>query len=64
MSYSGLNTSRSKELYKMACELVPGGVGSHAQGYPYFDPYPLFLERGRGSKFWDVDENEFIDYAL
>ncbi|NIN53572.1 MAG: aspartate aminotransferase family protein, partial [Nitrososphaeria archaeon] len=48
----------------MACELVPGGVGSHAQGYPYFDPYPLFLERGRGSKFWDVDENEFIDYAL
>lgn len=66
MGYPGLKTDRSKELYERTCKVVPGGVGSQAQaGAPgAFDPYPLYMQRGEGSKIWDVDGNEYIDYAL
>lgn len=65
MSYPGLKTSNSKRLYEMTCRIVPGGVGSHAQAGPpgAFDPYPLYMNRGQGSRIWDVDGNEYIDYA-
>jgi len=66
MSYPDLKTDKSKSLYEMTCKVVVAGVGSHAQaGSPGpFDPYPLYMDRGQGSKIWDVDGNEYIDYAL
>jgi glutamate-1-semialdehyde 2,1-aminomutase len=55
------NTRRSAELFEKACEVIPGGVTAHIK---YFDPHPLMMEKGKGSKLYDVDGNEYIDYLL
>lgn len=56
-----LKTSKSRILYEENKKLMPCGVSSN---YRYFDPYPLYLVRGKGSKVWDVDGNEYIDFNL
>ena len=40
---------------------IPGGVTSNVR---FFPPYPLFMERAAGSKIYDVDGREYIDYCL
>jgi glutamate-1-semialdehyde 2,1-aminomutase len=55
------NTSRSKDLYDRAKRLMPGGVSSPVRA---FAPYPLYISKGKGSKIWDVDGNEYIDYCM
>lgn len=52
-------TRRSGEYYERARAVMPGGVPSHFQRN---DPWPVYLERGRGSRVWDVDENEYVDF--
>ena len=42
-------------------KLFPGGVNSAIQ---FFPPYPVIVERGLGSRLWDVDGNEYIDYVM
>ncbi len=54
-------TRRSEHLYKEASDITPLGVGSN---FRYFEPYPFFVQRGRGSKIWDADGNEYIDFAM
>ena len=64
--YPGLKTDRSKDLWKRTCEVVAAGVGSHAQAGPpgAYDPFPLYMKDGFGSRIHDLDGNEYIDYAL
>src|SRR5512136_528096 len=50
---------RSKEMFEKAEGMVPRGVAHDAW---QASPFPLFLTRARGSRIWDVDGNEFIDY--
>lgn len=57
-----MNISKSKELYEKAVELIPEGVSSNLRGYPAYSPHPIFIDRGEGSKVYDVDGNEYIDY--
>jgi glutamate-1-semialdehyde 2,1-aminomutase len=52
-------TSGSKTLYERALKSLPGGVSSNFQAG---DPYPIYLERGRGSSVWDVDGTEYKDF--
>ncbi len=52
-------TRRSGEYYERARAVMPGGVPSHFQRN---DPWPVYLERGEGSRVWDVDGNEYIDF--
>jgi glutamate-1-semialdehyde 2,1-aminomutase len=52
---------KSGELHKEACNYIPAGVSSNARAYPTFDPYPIFLQRAKGSRVWDADGNEMID---
>ena len=52
-------TPRSAALYERAEESMPFGVTSSFQAG---DPYPIYLSRGAGSKVFDVDGNEYIDY--
>jgi glutamate-1-semialdehyde 2,1-aminomutase len=61
---SGLNTRNSWAVYERALKVMPGGASSHGQCYPIFDPYPLTIERGKGSRIWDMDGNEYIDFIL
>jgi len=52
----------SAALYREAKEVVAGGVGSNDRGLVH--PHPIFVGRGAGSRIWDVDGNEYIDYLL
>jgi len=61
---SGLNTSKSRELYVRSRQIIPGGASSNPRCYPIFDPYPLAMTRGKGSRIWDLDGNSYIDYKL
>ena len=56
--------TKSKELFKRATKVIPQGI------YGHFSPattipgsYPYFITKAKGSHFWDVDGNEYIDYV-
>ncbi|MBA2873681.1 glutamate-1-semialdehyde 2,1-aminomutase [Thermaerobacillus caldiproteolyticus] len=55
---------RSKEAYQEAVQLLPGGVNSPVRAFKSVNMTPIFMERGQGSKIYDVDGNEYIDYVL
>jgi glutamate-1-semialdehyde 2,1-aminomutase len=57
-----MNTNRSKNLFEEAKKYIPGGVNSPVRAFKSVGGDPLFIKRGEGSKFWDVDGNEYIDY--
>ena len=50
---------RSRERWLKAKEFISKGVPSSFQDAP---PQPIFIERGRGSRVWDVDGNEYVDF--
>jgi glutamate-1-semialdehyde 2,1-aminomutase len=54
-------TTGSARLFERAGKLLPRGSG-HA--WTPRIPYPLFMDHGKGSRVWDVDGNEYLDYVL
>ena len=56
--------NKSKELFKKAASLIPCGIYGHMSPAPMVptEAYPFYISKARGSKFWDIDGNEFIDY--
>lgn len=58
------NFDRSKQAYQEAVELMPGGVNSPVRAFKSVDMDPIFMEKGEGSRLYDVDGNEYIDYVL
>src|SRR5947199_5319608 len=54
-------TPASKAAWERASTLIPGGVGSAIQ---FKEPYPLSIGDSKGSRVWDLDGNEYIDYLL
>lgn len=55
---------KSNKAFKEASELMPGGVNSPVRAFKSVNMDPIFMERGRGSKIYDIDGNEYIDYVL
>ncbi len=55
--------SRSLQLFERAQLSIPGGVNSPVRAFKSVETHPLFIERGKGSKIYDIDGNEFIDYV-
>ncbi|NBI30267.1 aspartate aminotransferase family protein [Chengkuizengella sp. YPA3-1-1] len=55
------NTKQSAQLFEQAKKGIPGGVTANIK---YIAPHPIIMERGKGSKLYDVDKNEYIDYLL
>ncbi len=53
---------KSKKMYEDAKEIFAMGVGSQVQAAS--KPHPIYISHGKGSKIYDVDGNEFIDYLL
>jgi glutamate-1-semialdehyde 2,1-aminomutase len=43
---------------------MPGGVNSPVRAFKSVNMDPIFMERGKGSKIYDIDGNEYIDYVL
>lgn len=58
------STTKSNTLWEEARRLMPGGVNSPVRAFQAVGGTPLFIERGFGSKIYDVDENEYIDYVM
>ncbi|MHB8859246.1 MAG: glutamate-1-semialdehyde 2,1-aminomutase [Thermoleophilia bacterium] len=58
-----MDTGRSKKLFREALELIPGGVNSPVRAMRSVDAEPLFIDRGQGSRMYDVDGNDYIDYV-
>jgi len=57
-----LNHDLSSKLFRAAKEVIPGGVNSPVRAFKSVDGDPFFVQRARGSRIWDVDGNELIDY--
>src|SRR6266852_7005646 len=54
-------TPKSAEAYKKNLKRIPLGVASNYRAY---DPWPIFVKEASGSKFRDLDGNEYIDHNL
>ncbi|MDP2210121.1 MAG: glutamate-1-semialdehyde 2,1-aminomutase [Candidatus Aquicultor sp.] len=58
-----MNISRSQELFKQAQQVIPGGVNSPVRAFKSVGLNPLFISKAKGSRIYDADGNEYIDYV-
>jgi len=58
-----MNRNRSEKLFSESQTYLPGGVDSPVRAFKAVGGNPLFIKRGKGSKIYDEDGNEFIDYV-
>ncbi|MCI0719728.1 MAG: glutamate-1-semialdehyde 2,1-aminomutase, partial [Acidobacteria bacterium] len=54
---------KSKRLFERAKEIIPGGVNSPVRAFKAVGGNPLFIAKGAGSRLYDVDGNQYIDYV-
>jgi glutamate-1-semialdehyde 2,1-aminomutase len=54
---------KSRQLFERAKALMPGGVNSPVRAFKAVGGSPLFITKGDGSRIYDADGNEFIDYV-
>lgn len=59
-----LNLQKSEEIFSAAKELMPGGVNSPVRAFKSVGGQPIVFDSAKGSRVWDVDGNEYIDYVL
>src|SRR5215470_605037 len=57
------NNAKSKELHARAVRVIPGGVNSPVRAFKSVACEPPYIVRGKGSRIWDADGNEYIDYV-
>lgn len=55
--------STNAELLEKAKKVIPGGVNSPARAYSPVESNPPFIQRGEGSRIWDAEGNEYIDFV-
>jgi glutamate-1-semialdehyde 2,1-aminomutase len=56
-------TERSAQLFEKAKTLFPGGVNSPVRAFGSVGGTPRFITKGKGSRVWDADGNEYIDFC-
>ena len=54
---------KSQQLYEKARKFIPGGVNSPARAFQAVGGNPLFIDRGKGARIYDVDGNGYLDYV-
>jgi glutamate-1-semialdehyde 2,1-aminomutase len=54
-------TPNSAKMQEIASKYLPGGSSRDAA---FFEPYPIFIERGNGRHIYDVDGNQYLDYMI
>ena len=62
MTSQNANTSQNQSLFDQSQQLIPGGVNSPVRAFRSVGGTPVFFKKGLGSKLWDVDGKEYIDY--
>lgn len=58
-----MKRTESEKLFEKAKNYFPGGVNSPVRAFRSVGGTPLFIEKGKGSRLYDADGNEFIDYC-
>jgi glutamate-1-semialdehyde 2,1-aminomutase len=58
-----MNREKSQQLYSEALQYFPGGVNSPVRAFRSVGGTPIFAARGNGSRLYDADGNEFIDFC-
>ncbi|ELD8070375.1 glutamate-1-semialdehyde 2,1-aminomutase [Staphylococcus pseudintermedius] len=56
--------NESIKAFEKAEQLMPGGVNSPVRAFKSVDTPAIFMSRGEGSRIYDIDGNEYIDYVL
>lgn len=56
--------SESIKAFEKAEKLMPGGVNSPVRAFKSVDTPAIFMDHGEGSRIYDIDGNEYIDYVL
>ena len=56
-------TAKSIQAFGEACKYLPGGVDSPVRAFRGVDGKPVFIASAKGSKIYDIDGNEYIDYV-
>jgi glutamate-1-semialdehyde 2,1-aminomutase len=59
-----LAMDRSARLMERAVRRLPGGVNSPVRAFRSVGGDPLFMQRGEGSRIFDVDGNSYVDYVM
>jgi glutamate-1-semialdehyde 2,1-aminomutase len=54
---------KSVEAFARAKKVIPGGVNSPVRAFKSVGLTPVYMERGAGSRVYDIDGNEYIDYV-
>lgn len=58
-----MDTKKSARLFREAQKYMPGGVNSPVRAFKSVGLQPLLINRGYGSKIYDEDDNQYIDYV-
>ncbi len=64
MTHTTTTRTRSQQWFARAQQSLVEGVNSPSRGAAVYSPGPVVLERGRGSRVWDVDGNEYVDFMM
>ncbi len=59
-----MSQAQSQALFAEALNYIPGGVNSPVRAFRAVGGQPFFVNRARGSRVWDVDGHDYIDYVL
>ncbi|GAB4276575.1 MAG: glutamate-1-semialdehyde 2,1-aminomutase [Coriobacteriia bacterium] len=59
----GMEHKRSIALFEAARKVIPGGVNSPVRAFKSVGADPIFYERAKGSRVWDADGNEYVDFV-
>lgn len=54
-------TTQSQQWFARSSQSIPGGVNSPVRAFRSVGGTPLVIARGKGSRLWDVDGNEYVD---
>jgi len=58
------STEQSRRIYERTLGVLVEGSSSSSRGPANFGKYPIFMERGRGARIYDVDGNQYIDWMM
>lgn len=58
-----MQSNKSLSAWKESQQYIPGGVNSPVRNFSKVEGHPRFIDRGQGSKIYDIDGNEYIDYV-
>ena len=58
-----MESSKSLAAWQKSQQFIPGGVNSPVRNFSKVGGHPRFIDRGEGSKIYDIDGNEYIDYV-